>query len=174
MRKLFIPCWISIAILLITLNGCNRVVQGTVSSEELVELLGIIKYTIPMPKDKAYEWSFDIVDYKTLNEIKTGEDTWMDPVRTASIYFMPLQQIENGFKFWIKQDGGISSGNTRIDVCDNPDDLNTPCHYQQINIKWEKTPVRIDDGKSFLLCTIEEINGNRKKMLIAYLLKYRL
>jgi hypothetical protein len=129
--------------------------SSRIRMNEFIDLFEIHKYDIPMPKDITYVWSFEIRDYKNYELIKKGKYDWKDLSRKASIIFMATGQNEV-YRYWIKENKNTSNGITRIDVCDKPDDIKIKCEFGQIEYHWEKTPVRIDDGKTYLICEIKQ------------------
>jgi len=140
---------------------------------ELMDLLQIRKWEVPMPKDARYEWSFEIEDYKAFNEVKPGTTEWMDSSRKAKIVFMPTGE-EAVYRFWFVQTNGTSSGNTRLDVCDFPNDIHRKCDAGQSELIWYPTPKRIEDGKSYVIGEISESSQSpRRKQVILHLVRFR-
>ena len=144
------------------------------SLDSLTGTLEIRKWELPMPRDTRYEWHFEIRDYKASNAITVGNDDWMDRQKKATIVFMPTGQDEI-YRFWLVQTEGTSSGNTRLDVCDDPDDIHKKYDFGQINYTWQTPPKRIEDGKSYLICEISEVDyPQRRKQVVLYLGLFRL
>jgi hypothetical protein len=144
------------------------------SASDLVELLGIKRWVVPMPKDDRYEWTIAIRDYKKPAPIKMKTDSWADPNKKAEVTLMPIGE-RSIYQFWLKQDEGTSSGRMRIDVCENPDDTSVRCNAGQFEITWCEPPEQTVDGKGYVLCDIRDtFEPHRHKQLVLYLIKYRL
>lgn len=144
------------------------------SLDSLTGILEVRKWELPMPKDTRYEWHFEIRDYKEFNVITHGKDDWMDGQKKATIVFMPTGQDEI-YRFWLIQTNGTSSGSTRLNVCENPDDIHKKCDFGQLNFTWQTPPKRIEDGKSYIICDISELdNPQRRKQVVLYLGLFRL
>jgi len=143
------------------------------SLDGLTELLQIRRWEVPMPKDARYEWSFEIRDYKASNEVEKGMTEWMDSSRKAKIVFMPTGE-EVVYRFWLVQTNGTSSGNTRLDVCDVPNDIHRKCDAGQLELRWYSTPKRIEDGKSYLIGEInDDSQRQRRKQVVLHLVRFR-
>jgi len=144
------------------------------SLDSLTGILEVRKWELPMPKDSRYEWHFEIRDYKESSVAVQGKDDWMDVRKRATIVFMPTGQDEI-YRFWLVQPEGTSSGSTRLDVCDDPDDIHKKCDFGQLNFTWQTEPKRLADGKSFLICDIAELGyPHRRKQLVLYFSFFRL
>lgn len=144
------------------------------SLETLTNLLEIHRWEVPMPKDSSMEWSFELRDYKKPRVVVKGMNDWMDSSKIAKIVFMPTGE-ESIHRFWLVQSNGTSSGRTRVDVCDNPDQLQQTCDAGQFEYMWYPTAERIDDGKTYVICELNEtFPPHRRKQLILHLLHFRL
>ena len=156
------------------LNFTSCVKRNELTCPELSQLLGIERWIVPMPKDTRYEWAFEFRDYKEGSIVKGNEKEWADSSRKAEIVFMPTG-LNNIYRFWLKQKEGTSSGEMRVDVCENPDDTSFKCDYGQIEIKWFHPPLQIEDGKKYLIGEVKEtFEPGRRKQIILHLTKFRL
>jgi hypothetical protein len=139
-----------------------------------MNLLEVHSWEVPMPKDTSLEWSFELQDYRVPTVVVKGTDDWMDSSKKAKIVFMPTGE-ENIHRFWLVQTNGTSSGRTRVDVCDNPEQLQNACDAGQFEYIWYPTPERIDDGKTYILCELNEtFLPHRRKQLVLHLIHFRL
>jgi hypothetical protein len=143
------------------------------SHDELTDLLQIRRWEVPMPKDARYEWSFEIQDYQAFKEVEKGMTEWMDSSRKAKIVFMPTGE-EVVYRFWLVQTNGTSSGSTRLDVCDIPNDIHRECKAGQLRLTWYSKPKRIEDGKSYLIGEIsDDLDPPRRKQIVLHLVRFR-
>jgi len=144
------------------------------SVETLTNLLEIHRWEVPMPKDASMEWSFELRDYKEPRVVQKGMDDWMDSSKIAKIVFMPTGE-ESIHRFWLVQTNGTSSGRTRVDVCDNLDQLQQVCDVGQFEYVWYPAAERIDDGKTYVICELNEtFPPHRRRQLVLHLLHFRL
>jgi hypothetical protein len=144
------------------------------SLDFLTGILEFRKWELPMPKDTRYEWHFELRDYREPNVVTVGKDDWMDGKKKATNVFMPTGQDEI-YRFWLVQREGTSSGSTRLDVCNDPDDIRKKCDFGQLDFAWQMPPKRIEDGKSYIICEISELGyPQRRKQLVLYLGLFRL
>jgi hypothetical protein len=97
-------------------------------------------------------------------------DEWIDNSQEARIVFLPIGE-KNIYRFWFQQRGGKSSGMTRIDICDNPEDIKQECSYGQMKLKWYEDPKIIGDGKIYLIGEIKETLSDVSKQIVLYLVK---
>ena len=140
----------------------------------LTGLLEIHSWELPMAKDDGLEWSFEMRDYKESKAILKGADDWMDPSKKARIVFMPTGE-DTIHRFWLVQTNGTSSGRTRLDVCDDPDELQHHCDAGQFEYSWLPIAERIEDGKTYVICELSEtFPPKRRKQLILHLVHFRL
>jgi hypothetical protein len=163
---------------LIVINGCvsmRRHDASRISCKELIELLGIQQWVVPLPKDDRVEWAFEIRDANPDLELEAvGNDAWMDARLFAKITFMPLGKKNNLYRFWLKQRNGTSSGTKRIDICDEPDNLNFNCPVQ-FEIEWYPCAKRVAEGKTYLIGEIRDsANPLRKRFMVLSLTMFRL
>lgn len=148
--------------------------QDQVTHRELVDLLGIRQWVVPMPKDDRFNWGFEIRDYVPIQEVTTGNDSWMDRKQKAKFILMPTGERDI-HRFWIKQRNGTSSGTTRIDVCQDAKNTTLKCDYGQFSVEWYPRPKRIEDGKTYVIGEVrEDVGGDRRKQVILKLHMYRL
>jgi hypothetical protein len=164
----------TVVLTLFTLTLHREFQKTSESLDGLTALLEIHKWELPMPKDARYEWSFEVRDYKSSNVVEKGLTDWMDASRKAKIVFMPLGE-GNVYHFWFVQPGGTSSGSTRLDVCDDPDNIQHNCDVGQFETNWLKEPKRIEDGQTYLICEINEtFPPLRRKQVLLHLSLFRL
>jgi hypothetical protein len=146
--------------------------QDSVAS--LINLLEVHSWEVPMPKDTSLEWSFERQDYRVPTVVAKGMDDWMDSSKKAKIVFMPTGE-ESIHRFWLVQTNGTSSGRTRLDVCDNPEQLENACDAGQFEYVWYAAAERIEDGKTYILCELNEtFPPHRRKQLVLHLIHFRL
>lgn len=164
----------SLGLSLFVVNLSRSAKRSQDSVETFMNLLEIHKWEIPMPKDTDLEWSFELRDYREPSAVAKGKDDWMDSSRKAKIVFMPTGE-ETVHRFWLVQTNGTSSGRTRMDVCDNPEQVRYLCNEGQFESIWYPTAERIEDGKTYILCELNEaFPSHRRKQLILHLIHYRL
>jgi hypothetical protein len=78
-------------------------------------------------------------------------------------------------RFWLVQANGTSSGRTRVDVCDNPEQLQLNCDAGQFEYSWYPTAERVEDGKTYVICELNEtFPQHRRKQLVLHQLHFRL
>ena len=163
---------LTMLIVLVVTASCAP--KTELSAPELAELLGIKRWIVPMPKDARYEWTFEIRDYKSPAPVPIKTNGWADPKKRAEVTFMPIG-AGTVYRFWLTQGAGTSSGETRIDVCDNPDDTSVKCDAGQFETTWYQPPRQTADGRSYVLCELQDtFEPRRHKQLVLYLTKFRL
>ncbi|MBP7864324.1 MAG: hypothetical protein KA419_00130 [Acidobacteria bacterium] len=144
----------------------NKPRRKIISHEDLVELLEVRQWEVPMPKDTRYHWSFNVIPFRKYQVVEQGRDEWMDRTRRARITFMPAEGSHSVYRFWLKQDNGTSSGMVRLDVCNDNMNLRLECDSGQYGLEWFDEPKRIDDGKRYVLGEITEDSGPCRHKLI--------
>lgn len=123
-----------------------------VTNEELLSILDITIWRVPLPKDENLIWTFELVDAKPRTERK-----WPD---VKAFYgsgeaMFALRSIPEKGEFWydftLKQREGFSKGTTRISLCGEhpPPD----CDESSVMTPYDP-PKCIDDGKTFLLADL--------------------
>lgn len=150
---------IALATSTLLLCACRQ--QPAVSHDELVQLLGIRKWVVPAPRDQRFQWAFEVRDGEIIPTRNNGDDSWMDRARTATVIFMPVGD-GNVYRFWFLQSTGTSSGLARVDVCENPYDVNSPCDAGQVETCWFDEPRRAADGKTYVIGEVRETLGLRR------------
>ena len=164
----------SLGLTLFVFNLSRSVKQSQDSVETFMSLLEIHTWELPMPKDASLEWSFELRDYQEPQVVGKGKDDWMDSSKKAKIVFMPTGE-ETIHRFWLVQTNGTSSGRIRVDVCDNPEDLRYACDEGQLESTWYPAAERIEDGKTYIICELNEtFPPHRRKQLILHLIHFRL
>ena len=158
-------------VLVVTYSSCSS--KAKISHNELVELLQIRKWILPLPTDENYEWAFDIYDYEEVDKLKENKSFSSNSDQKAEIIFMPTGE-NSIYRFWFKQRNGTSSGFTRIDVCEDPKDIKKSCDFGQFSTTWYKEPLKIND-KTYVIAELEEtFMPFRKKQVVPELIKYRI
>ena len=145
----------SLGLTFLVVNLRKAIKRNQESVGTLMNLLEIHSWEVPMPKDVSLEWSFELRDYKASNVVAEGMDDWMDSTKKAKIVFMPTGE-ETIHRFWLVQANGTSSGRTRVDVCDNPEQLQLNCDAGQFEYSWYPTAERVEDGKTYVICELKE------------------
>lgn len=142
------------------------------SHDELLEVLEIRSWRVPVPRDERYIWSFEVVEARPRKRSLVELFEWAHPTERALITFRPDK--EDLYQFTIKQRGGSSSGVTRVSPCGENATATSPC-ADSYSIEWHDELYPVDDGKSFVLAEVEATLGeSRKKQLILVLTKHRL
>jgi hypothetical protein len=164
----------SLGLTLFAVNLRRAAKHSQDSVEGLTNLLELHTWEVPMPKDTSLEWSFELQDYRVSTVVAKGMDDWMDSSKKAKIVFMPTGE-KNIHRFWLVQTNGTSSGRTRVDVCDNPEQLLNACDVGQFEYIWYPAAERIEDGKTYILCELNEtLPPHRRKQLVLHLIHFRL
>jgi hypothetical protein len=164
----------SLGLTLFAVNLRRAAKRSQDSVESLMNLLEVHSWEVPMPKDTSLEWSFELQEYRVPTVVAKGKDGWMDSSKKAKIVFMPTGE-ENIHRFWLVQTNGTSSGKTRVDVCDNPEQLQNACDAGQFEYIWYPAAERIEDGKTYILCELNEtFPPHRRKQLVLHLIHFRL
>lgn len=132
------------------------------SHDELLEVLEIRSWRVPVPRDERYIWSLEVVEARPRKRSAVELSEWTHPTEKALITFRPDK--EDLYQFTIKQRGGSSSGVTSVSPC-----------ADSYSIEWHDELYPVDDGRSFVLAEVEATFGeSRKKQLILVLTKHRL
>lgn len=161
------------ALTLLTVRLWRTASRSQESVGTLLNVLEIRSWELPMPKDQYMEWSFELRDYREAREIKQGSDDWMDPSRKAKVVFMPTG-VESVHRFWLVQTKGTSSGSTRLDVCDKPDEVQRRCDAGQLEYVWYPSPERVEDGRTYIIGEINETFApQRRKQVVLHLVHFR-
>jgi hypothetical protein len=169
----FLAIW-SLGLTLFIINLGRTAKRNQNSFETLVNLLEVHRWEIPMPKDTSLEWSFELRDFREPVVVSKGMDDWMDSSKKAKIVFMPTGE-EAIHRFWLVQTNGTSSGRTRVDVCESPEQLQRTCDVGQFEYIWYPTAQRVEDGKTYIICELNEtFSPHRRKQLVLHLSHFRI
>jgi hypothetical protein len=162
---------LGIAILLVVSGLAAPSAGQDLTHDELLEVLDIHAWRIPLPKDPKYNWGVDLVDAKPRSVITSGASDWMHPTDRALVTFRA--DGDDRYRFTFKQRGGMSSGLMAITPCAGTDSAPGPCGHQY-SVEWHAQPIRVDDGKQYVLADVESAFGEgRKKQLVLVLRRYR-
>lgn len=137
------------------------------SHDELLEVLEIHSWRIPMPSDERFNWGFELVDVAPRKAVRS--DDWMHPSEKALSRFR--HDTGGMYLLTFKQREGTSSGSASIRPC--PEAM--PCN-RQYSVTWHVEPLRIDDGKTYLIADVETSDTSKpsaSKQLILVMKKYR-
>jgi hypothetical protein len=143
-----------------------------ITHDELIEVLGIKSWRVPMPKDEKLEWKFELVDYVARKFTKPNT-VRLNLNRKALLVFQEVK--DDTYKFTLKQRNGTSSGDFEINICSEKERTENQCD-NSYNITWFDEPKPFGDGTKFIIAeigTMLEPNKPRKQIELE-LVKFRL
>jgi hypothetical protein len=143
-----------------------------ISHDELVEILGIKSWRVPMPKDKSMEWSIEIVDYAPRKFTK---------MRLARLSFQQKALVvlretnKDIFQFTLKRRAGTGQGDLEIDVCSEKEKEENLCD-NSYSLEWYDVAKPFDDGSKFVIADISHMLEPHKprKQIILVPVRFRL
>ncbi len=155
---------------LLVANSCSFAQQLT--HDELIEVLGIKSWRIPLPKDEKLEWKFELVDYAARKFTKTNAER-LDFNRKALLVFRETK--DDTYHFTFKQRNGTSSGDFEINICSEKERTENRCD-NSYSLEWFDEPKPFDDGTKFIIAEIGTMlePDKPKKQIVIETVKFRL
>ena len=140
--------------------------------EELIEVLGIKSWRVPMPKDEKLRWTFELVDYAARKPAKVNAER-LNFNRKALIVFRVFK--DDTYHFSLKQRNATSSGDFEINICSEKERKENQCD-NSYNLEWFDEPKPFDDGTKFVIAEISTMLEPEKprKQIILKPIKFRL
>lgn len=137
-------------LLLLLLISCSNSFAQQISHDELVEILGIKSWRVPMPKDESMEWSIEIVDYvpRKYTNMNVGR---LNLQKKALIALRDMGK--DIYQFTLKQTRGTGQGDLEISVCSEKEKREGQCD-NSYNLEWYDVPKPYDDGTKFVIADI--------------------
>jgi hypothetical protein len=152
-------------LLLLLLLFCSGSFAQKISHDELVEILGIKSWRVPMLKDKSMEWRIEIVDYAPRKFTKMN----MARLNFQQRALVVLREMDKDiFKFTLKQRAGTGQGDLEINVCSKKEGPENLCD-NSYNLEWYKVAKPFDDGTKFVIADIShmlEPHKPRKQIIL--------
>jgi hypothetical protein len=159
----------SLLILLLLIPGSTSVAQQ-LNHNELIEILGIKSWRVPMPKDESLEWKIEIVDYVPRNYAKPNMEQFN---RRKKALVVLRRTGEDTYEFMLKQ-RGTSQGDLKIDICSDKEKRENDCDSSYV-IDWFDVPKPYNDGTKFVVADISQMIGETlKKQIILEPVHFRL
>lgn len=140
--------------------------------EELLDVLGIQSWRVPLPKNKNLEWKIEVVDAKPHKAAKINP-TQLDPQPKALI--VVRKRGGDTFEFTLKQRAGASQGKLELDICTEKEKKQNACESGS-DLVWFAEPKPIEDGTKFVLGEIAPMLNPEKprKQIILETARFRL
>ncbi len=160
---------IGLLLLLLVVPSASSFAQQ-LSPEELIEILGIKSWRVPMPKDESMEWSIEIVDYvpRKYTRINTQR---LNLQKKALIALRDTGK--DVYEFTLKQ-SGTGQGDIEINICIEPEKRENQCD-NSYGIDWFDVPKPYDDGTKFVIADISQMVGQSpRKQIILEPVRFRL
>ena len=137
-------------LLLLLFILCSNSFAQQISHDELVEILGIKSWRVPMPKDESMEWSIEIVDYVPRKYVKLNTER-LNLQKRALIALRDMGK--DTYQFTLKQTRGTGQGDLEISICSEKEKSENRCD-NSYNLEWYDTPKPYDDGTKFVIADI--------------------
>lgn len=153
---------IGLLLLLFVVPSTHSVAQK-LSPDELIEILGIKSWRVPMPKDESMEWSIEIVDYVPRKYTRIN-------IRRLNLRRKALVALRDKgkdiYEFTLKQTG-TGQGDLEINICTEQDKREDQCD-NSYGIDWFDVPKPYDDGTKFVIAEISQMIGQspRKQIIL--------
>jgi hypothetical protein len=159
---------LSLALLILS---ASATVGQKISHDELVEILEIKSWRIPMPKDENLEWSIQFVDYGPRKSSAVNFEK-LTPDRKALIVLRNMGTA--AYRYTLKQTAGTGSGDMEIRICTDQKVKAKECD-NSYTISWFDDPKPLDDGTKFVIAEIAQMVGRKPvKQIILVPVRYRL
>ena len=140
------------------------------SQDELIEILGIKSWRVPMPKDESMEWSIEIVDYVPRKYVKPNMQR-LNPQKKALVALRDTGK--DTYAFTLKQTG-TGQGELEINICTDAETRDNRCD-NSYEVEWFDTPKPYDDGTKFVIADIRQMVGQApRKQIILEPFQFRL
>jgi len=147
-KRMSISC-LTILLLVLLIPGSDSYAQQ-ISHDELIEILGIKSWRIPMPKDESMEWSIEVVEYapRKYTTVNTGR---LNLQKKALIVFRDMGK--DIYQLTLKQTRGTGQGDLEINICSEKERDENRCD-NSYNLEWHNVPKPFDDGTKFVIADI--------------------
>jgi len=160
---------IGLSLLLLVVPSANLVAQK-LSRDELIEILAIKSWRVPMPKDESMEWSIDIVDFLPRKYTRIN-------IRRLNLQKKALVALRDKgkdiYEFTLKQ-SGTGQGDLDINICTEQEKRDSQCD-NSYSIDWFDVPKPYDDGTKFVIADIKQMVGQSpRKQIVLELIRFRL
>jgi hypothetical protein len=155
---------LTLLLLLLLIPDSNSLAQQ-LSPDELIQILGIKSWRVPMPKDESMEWSIEIVDFASHEYSNINTDR-LNLKQKALIAIRDMGK--DTYQFTLKQPRGTGQGDLEINVCSEREKKENSCD-NSYNLQWHDVPKPFDGGTKFVIADIAymlEPNKPRKQIIL--------
>jgi len=139
-----------LSLLLFLLIPCSNSFAQQISHDELIEILGIKSWRVPMPKDESMEWGIEVVDYvpRKYTNMNTKR---LNLRKKALIVFRDMGK--DIYQFTLKQTRGTGQGDLEINICSEKARNENRCD-NSYTLAWHDVPKPFGDGTKFVIADI--------------------
>ena len=155
-------------LLVLFLFSCSAASAQKLSCDELADVLNVRAWRVPMPKDKRFEWSVEIVDYAQQKSVRLNSEKFSG--RQKALIVLRCTG-KHSFEFTLKNRAGTSQGDLEIDICSEIEKKENRCD-NSYSITWHNPAEPYGDGTRFLIADI--IGERSRKQIVLELAKFRL
>lgn len=148
--------------LLLLLVICPNSFAQKISHEELVEVLGIRSWRLPLPKDDKWGWGIKIINYEPRRPSDMNTEK-LDLQNNALIVVREMGK--NTFQFILKQRQGTSRGEFEINICSEKAMAGNRCDNSYV-ITWYYIPMPYGDGLKYVIADITGESNKAVKQII--------
>lgn len=155
---------------LLMLFACSNAFAQQISHDELIEILGIKSWRVPMTKDEKWEWSIEVVDYVPRKFTNMN----MERLNLQKKALIVLRDMGNdNYQFTLKQTAGTGQGDMEINICSEAEKKQNECDNSYV-IDWHDEPKPYDDGTKFVIADIGHMVSRKpRKQIILEPVQYR-
>ena len=155
--------------LLLLLVICPNCFAQKISHEELVEVLGIRSWRVPLPKDEKSGWGIKIISY----EPRRPSDTNTEKLDLQNKALIVVRETgKNTYQFILKQRRGTSRGEFEINVCPEKGVAGNRCENSYV-ITWYDIPMPYGDGLRYVIAEVTAEANKLVKQIILEPSSYR-
>jgi hypothetical protein len=153
---------IGLLLLLLVVPSTSSFAQQ-LSPDELIEILGIKSWRVPMPRDESMEWSIEVVDYIPRKYTRINRQR-LNLQRKALVALR--DKGKDLYEFTLKQ-SGTGQGDLEINICSEQEKRENRCD-NSYGIDWFEVPKPYDDGTKFVIAEISQMVGQspRKQIIL--------
>jgi hypothetical protein len=155
-------------LLVLFLILCSPASAQRISCDELADVLDVRAWRVPMPKDKRFEWSIELVDYAQHKSVRLNSEKFS---RREKALIALRGTGKNSFEFTLKNRAGTSQGDLEIDLCSEIEKKANRCD-NSYSITWHNPAEPYGDGTKLLIADI--IGERSRKQIVLELAKFRL
>ncbi len=160
---------LALLLLLLVIPSAKSFAQQ-LSPDELIEILGIKTWRVPMPKDESMEWSIEIVDY--VPRKYTRINTQLLNLQKKALVAL-RDTGKDVYEFTLKQKG-TGQGDLEINICTDQEKRENQCD-NSYGIDWFDVPKPYGDGTKFVIAEISQMVGQSpRKQIILEAVHFRL